>query len=76
MVSDYRSFSVLCKADPPGLLLAISTCGACVGSLHFNRVFRGGEKRTLAEMRRDVSIVEQACVERQWQESKTGSRRA
>ena len=77
MVSDYRSSRLLCKADPSGLLLAISTCGACVGSLHFNRVFRGGEKRTLAEMRKeDVSIAEQACVQRQWQESRTGSRRA
>lgn len=69
MVSDYRSSSLLCKADLPGLPLAISTCGAHVGTLHFNRVFRGDEKRTLAEMRREgVSIEEQACVQRQWQE--------
>lgn len=38
MVSDYRSFSLLRQAGPPGLLLATPRCGACGGGLHFKEV--------------------------------------
>lgn len=65
MVFDYRSFSLLRQAGPPGLLLAASRCGAHGGGLHFNRGFsRCGEKHTWAERRRgDISVEDQLCVQ-------------
>ena len=68
MASDYKSSSLLCKAGPPGLLLTASKSGVGMGSLHFNRGFRGGQKHILAERgREETSTEDQECVQMQWQ---------